>query len=266
MHTIEMYEAGYCKHPEFMTLSGGSFRSTVFPAMAALIHHNGKNILFDTGYSDHFFDATKRFPEKLYALTTPVTLDHPLSEQVSTRIDDVVISHLHADHIGGLKDFPHARIVCSKEAYDFATNSRISRFSKVKKGVLPALLPDDFERRVTFIEDLKEVNLAENMYPFRTAFELFDGVYLIHLPGHAHGQYGMLTENHFFIADAVWNIKTITEDRKPNRLTRLIMDNPKAYLETLAKLQTLHKNNPDIALIPTHCTQTIQKLKRRKDV
>jgi glyoxylase-like metal-dependent hydrolase (beta-lactamase superfamily II) len=169
-----------------MVKRGGSFASIKFPAMVALIEYEGKNLLFDTGYGRHFFDATVKFPEKLYALTTPVTLEKPLVEMIDKPIESIFISHFHADHIGGLKDFPEAKLYCSKEAYAIA-KGKMSRFSKTKMGVLPALLPDDFEERLTYIEDLLQVNLPDFLAPFEKGYLLDNRFYVIELDGHAHG-------------------------------------------------------------------------------
>jgi glyoxylase-like metal-dependent hydrolase (beta-lactamase superfamily II) len=267
MQNIEIYEIGYCKHPEFMVIGNGSFKSVKFPAMVASIEHKKGNLLFDTGYSTHFFDATKRFPEKLYTLITPVALDKPLCKRINKKIDYIFISHFHADHIGGLKDFPDAHIFCSKEAYKLSQNKKLSRFSKTRQGVLPALLPEDFEQRVTFIENLKEIDLPTSLYPFTKGYAILDDIYIIGLPGHAHGHYGMLIENYFFISDAIWDIRAITENAKPNILTSFIMKDMREYYLTIEKLQILHKNNPKIEIIPTHCSQTLDKyVKKSNDV
>ena len=255
MSEITLYQVGYCKHPEFMVKRGGSFASIKFPAMVALIEDEGKSLLFDTGYGKHFFDATAKFPEKLYAITTPVTLEKPLVEMMDKKIDSIFISHFHADHIGGLKDFPEAKLYCSKEAYVIA-KGKMSRFSKTKMGVLPALLPDDFEERLTYIEDLPKVDLPDTLAPFEKGYLLEDRFYVIELDGHAHGQYGLVVDDTFFVSDAVWDIEAITKGVKPNILTHLIFKDAKVYHETIAKLKELHHRNPTLKMVPTHCSKT----------
>ena len=71
-------------------------------------------MLFDTGYSQRFFDATRQFPYRLYRHATPVTLreDELAINQLSTLnlrpsdITRIFISHFHADHISALLSQP----------------------------------------------------------------------------------------------------------------------------------------------------------------
>ena len=67
--------AGYCLAKETHTIKGGNNINVKFNALWALIHHpiNGY-ILFDTGYTKRFFEATKKYPNKLYANLTKVVL------------------------------------------------------------------------------------------------------------------------------------------------------------------------------------------------
>jgi hypothetical protein len=83
---IHLLKAGSCLHPEAAALKGGSLCPVDFPALTALILHPTEGaLLWDTGYDPAFFRATRRWPERLYALTTPVTLgEHePAARQIS---------------------------------------------------------------------------------------------------------------------------------------------------------------------------------------
>lgn len=57
---VELYlgAAGYCTHPEFLTLRGGRLKPVPFPAgFACIIHPVHGPILLDTGYSSRFFQG-----------------------------------------------------------------------------------------------------------------------------------------------------------------------------------------------------------------
>lgn len=78
MIEYQLFEAGYCKHCERMTLKSGRMQQCDYPALCALIKHPKQGyILFDTGYSERFFQLTQKFPFSLYRRLTPVVLKNP---------------------------------------------------------------------------------------------------------------------------------------------------------------------------------------------
>ncbi|MFB2537755.1 MULTISPECIES: MBL fold metallo-hydrolase [unclassified Acinetobacter] len=283
---IDFYHTGYCTHPECMVQRGASLANAQFPAMVARIRHqidaqHQSTLLFDTGYAQRFFHACQKFPEKLYALTTPVTLSRPsIAEQLGDErheIDTVFLSHLHADHVAGLRDFPNAKILVSKKAYDFSitkTNMFIGKFATaqalaqrlryVKQGVLTELLPDDWtdntQGRIQFIEDLPPVQLSADFYPFEKGYRISQDLIAIELAGHAVGHYGLLAGEFFLVADAVWRFASIAENKRANPLTSFIVHNQKQTTQSIDQLQLLHRHNPKLWLIPSHCSQTLAHL------
>ena len=67
MLPYQLFQAGYCIHCQRITLQGGRFKRIAYPALCSLIRHpTHGSVLFDTGYSQHFNDASARFPEKPY--------------------------------------------------------------------------------------------------------------------------------------------------------------------------------------------------------
>lgn len=250
---IKLFKVGQCAHFESMLFRGGAWKSVRIPAIVGLVEHPNETLLIDTGYAPRFFEATKTFPEKLYALTTPVVVEQSLSERLgNTSVDFIFITHFHADHIGGLRDFPHASFIASRKGYEAISDAKTSRCSKLTKALLPALLPEDFAQRVLFIEDLPRVELPTSLHPFTHGYLLLEKYFVIALEGHALGHYGIVVGETFFIADAIWDMKTLTQNRFPHPLTSFIMEDSVAYKQTVKKLQTLHVNNPTLRLIATH--------------
>lgn len=261
MIEYQLFEAGYCKHCQRMTLKNGRFKQCEYPALCALIKHPHKGyILFDTGYSKRFYELTQKFPFSIYRRLTPVVLKKSLQQQLAekniqaTDITAVVISHFHADHIGGLKDFPNAQFYCHPDAIKDIRHK--TGIKALIQGFLPGLLPKDFYERLVLLNN--EVALGPNLAPFTRGFDLFNDGQLIaiSLPGHAKGQIGLYfqaKQETFLVADSCWHQEAFKEFIFPSNLTYLIHDNKDAYQQTIKNLHELFNNNKEIDIIPAHC-------------
>jgi glyoxylase-like metal-dependent hydrolase (beta-lactamase superfamily II) len=270
--SIRFFQAGSCRHPEFTLIRGGSLKSIAIPAIFALIEHpQAGHILFDTGYSQRFFSATQNFPANLYAVVTPVTIEPPQTALAqlaaigipATAVNYIIYSHLHADHIGGLLDFPQATFIGSDRGYQAVVSKQ--GLARVMAGFLPELLPPDFRSRTKFTEAMAEVDLPARFWPFERGIDLWaDGtMWLVDLPGHAIGQLGLfLTDEagvtYFLIADACWLSRAYQELVMPSPVANLIMASASQYRETLGKIHRLHRQQPDIRIIPTHCDRVLE--------
>jgi glyoxylase-like metal-dependent hydrolase (beta-lactamase superfamily II) len=259
---------GWCEQLEHLACRGGKFRRLRFASLFALIQHPQRGaILFDTGYTRRFFSETQRFPEKLYRLATPVFLnaDGDVAVQLRRRgiapetVRHVIVSHFHADHIGGLRDFPAATFYCSRAAY--AAAQPLRGWRAVRHAFLPGLLPPDFAARAVFAEDLPRVWLPASHAPFSEARDLLgDGSLLaVDLPGHATGQLGVFLKpadgrDALLAADACWLSRQYRENRMPHTLVRLLVNWPE-YKNTLQKLHQLHVQNPRLRILPAHCAE-----------
>lgn len=270
---IKLLEGGYCTHKEKMVIKGGRNETVKFPSMFALIIHPKEGvILFDTGYTKRFYKETSSFPFSIYAKMTPVYVndeDTAVSKLKALGINPedvkyIIISHFHADHIAALRDFPNCKYIYLKNGYDNVKNSK--GFKALKQGYLKGLLPDDFEKRSIEIDTDKSDYLVSPIKPFDKTFDFFgDGsILLIPLEGHYRGHLGALVNSHdnqkyFLIADSCWLSKSFRENITPSSIASIIMDNPKMYKETLHKIHKFHKNNSDINILPSHCSEVYDK-------
>jgi glyoxylase-like metal-dependent hydrolase (beta-lactamase superfamily II) len=270
-----LLEVGRCRHLEAVALSGGRFKIVDFPALVVLIKHPSRGpILFDTGYADHFLEETQSFPERLYRLTTPPIL--PPEERLENQLrrhgvspDDVelvLVSHLHADHVAGLRDLPRARFLLLRK--EFEAFRHLRGFAAVRRGFLPRLLPDGFEQRSSFAEDLPPAELGPAWAPFERGYDLLgDGSLIgLPLPGHTPGQLGVLLRAGdgrplLLAADACWSARAWREQRPPAFLARLLMSDWSDYLRQLAALKYLAVRQPELHILPSHCQQTIGELR-----
>ena len=260
-------ERGSCRHPEMMTIRGGSLCAVDFPAMIGIIRHPDAGILlFDTGYDGAFLEATRPFPERFYRWATPVTLDpaEGVEEWLARQgvgpdeVRYLILSHFHGDHVAGLGNFPNARIFCSSAGLKRVRSG--NRLSRVAHGLLSALVPDDVAARSAFFEDLPERALPDIFAPFETGRDLLgDGSLLAaELPGHCPGHWGLAlrTEEDRFVllsADSTWSIKAIEREVPPPWVTMALLGDAKAYRRTLAALHAA-SDNKELVILPSHCT------------
>ena len=81
-----------------------------------LIRGGGRNILFDSGYHRDTF--LKDFPSTEYIRPDEAV---KLAGVMPEEITDIVISHSHWDHLGGIDLFPKATVWIQKEEFRYYT-------------------------------------------------------------------------------------------------------------------------------------------------
>jgi len=272
--SVKFFDGGYCTHPECITMRGGRLTTAKYPSMFMLITHpKYGHILYDTGYSSRFKQETAKFPEKFYALLTPVYAKHEdvaVSKLKEMGIDakdinHVILSHFHADHIGAAADFPNAKYIYLKDSFEKVRH--LGKITGLLNGYLPGLLPKDFLERSTVID----ANLRAGKFNstierhFENVFDIFgDGsLVAVELPGHAEGQLGLYLRSNdeelFFVADSCWLSQSIRENRKPSLIANIIQSNNKEFAKTLEKLHHIWKESPEITIVPSHCGEFFAK-------
>ncbi|MEO0898598.1 MAG: MBL fold metallo-hydrolase [Bacteroidota bacterium] len=259
--------AGYCLAHKHFALRGSKREEISFPATYGVIRHPEKGwILFDTGYTDRFFQETKSFPGKLYSMMTPVFVDK--AEEAINQIqklgieakdvEHIIISHFHADHVGGLKDFPYATFYCTAKALEIAKNYK--GLAAVRRGVLPGLLPADFFDRVKVVDQGAFPTRPHDI--FGETVDLWgDGSILLpYLPGHAAGQMGGLFQTDqgevLMTADAAWLKENFQLDVLPSPIVKLFFDSWEDFTESLSKVRRYWQAHPQAHILPTHCQAT----------
>lgn len=274
---VKVFRSGYCRSFEMLALQKGRITKKVqFPAVWGLIKHEREGyILFDTGYSRYVKDLMKKFPECIYGKILMIAIpneeditEHLRRQNISVEeIKYIILSHLHADHIGGARYFTESKFVYSKNLVDLLNNPK--KLERLKKGFFRQLLPDDILERSYFVEDLPVIECDE-LRPFSYCYDLFgDGsIKVVHLEGHAHGQLGVFVKatqtaknaEFFFISDACWQKENYEDLRLPGKFTRKIFDNDFDFEESVKKIRNFHENRPDVIIVPSHCSATFERV------
>ena len=183
-----IYRDEAAKYPECLMLAKNPEEKRItIPVYAFLIEHdNGKKILFDTGWSTkvrkHALShlGIVNLSEKAILPKGAAVHEQLQSHGVlPSDLDYVMLSHLHVDHAGGIRNLSGAkRFLCSREEWDAVEKGAISYKKSCWKGV-----PVD-----TFAYQDMQIG------PCGKAYDLLgDGtVLLVSTPGHTPGQCSML--------------------------------------------------------------------------
>lgn len=260
---LVVLNSGVVRTREAFVVPRGSKEQVDIPALFALIRHPKAGVgMFDTGYSTRFYDATRRFPYRLYRYLTPVrmTRDQDAVEQLQrlgVRASDVrwiVLSHFDPDHIGGLRDFPEARVTCMRSAWSETVGR--TGFEALQRRILPGLLPRDLPDRLELIDAIDEPWDG----PFHASHDLFgDGsVRLVDLPGHAPGHVGAVIRTNddrrvLLAADACWSRAAL---RRGGAVVHRALAHDRGKQDaTYELLWRVSRALPDLEVIPAHCPE-----------
>jgi glyoxylase-like metal-dependent hydrolase (beta-lactamase superfamily II) len=261
-------DTGYCLATENFMMRGGSLRPVHCHSVVALLRHPEHGwLLFDTGYAPRILEATGKMPFRLYRLATPMRVSPELaaaSQLARFNVDPsdigyVVISHFHADHIAGLLDFPRARFVALRAAYEDVAPRR--GLNALRRAFIPSLMPPDFASRATLLPPFSGPPLP-GLGPTHDLFG--DGsLLLVSLPGHALGQIGMLANTGsgpvLLAADGCWLTRQVRERRPPGDVTRIFIDDMRAARSTIARLHAFMRARPDVRVVPSHCPEAFAR-------
>ena len=263
----EVLNAGWCGTQAAAVEPGGTWREVELPALFALLHHEREGVvLFDTGYSRRFEEATRTWPYQLYRWLTPVRVapeDEAVAQLAARGVapEDVrwvVVSHFDPDHIGGVADFPNAQFLCSWRAWQAVGGK--TGLAALRERYMPNHVPPDFTARLRVLRDPDGPPIG----PFPASHDVFaDGsLRLVELPGHAAGQLGAFVRgaggpDWFLAADGCWSRAA---EPPPIPVHRLIARDRRQQDETYGRLAQLAQDDPDIVIIPAHCRAAASEL------
>lgn len=273
---VELLVAGWTTHPGFVARRGAGRVAVRFPALVALIHHPGGVVLYDTGYAPRVQRAVGRGIDRIYGALLPVHVEpeQTVVAQLAERgvaagdVTTIVLSHLHADHLGGLRDFPRARVVVDPAAEAAMRSAR--GFGRLRRGWLPALLPDDLEKRVLDPGSLP-VDSRADLAPLAPGRDLTDdgAVVVVPLPGHCGEHLGLLVRSAagplLLLGDAAWDLRAITHGELPHPLVRLITSDWVGYRRTIADLAALGRRRDDLVMLPSHDEAAVTRTRELLD-
>ncbi|TGL96270.1 MBL fold metallo-hydrolase [Leptospira barantonii] len=237
----------------FLFEGGNLFKKRIVAHSALLVEHPKGKFLFDTGLGT---DIREQFALKpIHLKILMAYTDHiPVVEVLQKarydlkQIGKVYLSHMHWDHASGIKDFPWAKIITTKE----------EREAAIKSNTRHGYIQRQFDGDKILWENISFDDVPYESYS--KSLDLYGDGSIVFVPmeGHGGGSVGLFVnlskeKRYFFTGDISWSKEGFLIPAHKPRLSRRIAD---AHPEDLGKeLNRVHKlvsKKPEIQLIPSH--------------
>ena len=244
---VKYYACGHCINKLKYIIKSPPEKTKKFYAGVFLIKHSKYGyILFDTGYSDEIYKCG--IIGKMYHTFNPTYIEknEKITEQLKNdninpdSIKTIILSHLHPDHIGCVKEFENSKFLVSRDCMDeYRRNS-------IKSLIFKRMLPNDFEKRTNIIDDFNK------KYEFFNGYDLFgDGsIILTQINGHFKGQMCTYIPEHniFLGADICWGLDFKDRVQEMHFFARLVQNNFNEYKKGIELVSKLDKSNIKVYL------------------
>lgn len=244
---------------------GAGLKSVQFPILSILIERDHDLILFDTGIGTRIEEEMRPpvyWGNLFFHRCVMRTLFNPqqdaLVHQLSRLgfkpedVKNVIISHLHWDHAGGMRDFPHAHFFIGRREWDFASN--LSGMPLFKN----AFIKEQFCGAGLDI-DLIETDSRKSFKNFPASYDLFgDGsMVLVDLPGHSPGLMGMFLtmpsgRRFLFSADTFYFPDGLEQRMPKSKLMQSLVSERMEAGASIDKVYYLMKSDPELEIVGSH--------------
>ncbi len=241
-------------------VDGGESKSIKIPIPFFVIRHPQGVVLFDSGLGENFRDQVRGWwVHRLFQLLLPYQFkrsDAAIYQlgKMGIRPEEVghiIVSHLHYDHAGGLRDFPQATVVVSRGEWEHAN---VSRWRAQLRGVMTEQL-EGVGKRLWIIDYQPGTAYG----PFDASLDLFgDGsLTLLSTPGHTPGHQSLLVtlgsgRKVLLTGDAVWVRENYQKPAPKGWMVRTFEEKGDEAWETTLKIRKFSEENRETTIIPGH--------------
>ncbi len=206
---------------------------------------NGKNILVDVGYLD-----TAKTSKKL-VMQADVALQK--INVTPSDITDVIITHPHYDHIGGITLFPKAKVWMQKDDFEYFVgeawqDKESSKF--YRKNDVRNIVEINLHGRLKLVKG-DDIEIIPGIRVYTGSKHSFDNMYLL-------VNSNSKTNKIIVASDAIWFYYNLN-----NLLPATLCFDPVAYVEAMRRMKTL-VTNPDF-IIPGHDDLVFSKFPKVAD-
>ena len=228
------------------------------PINVYVIEHDEGLVLFDTGQDRRSVTDPEYFPGGLAGhiyhrlAKFDIPPDATLTERLSTQGYDVtdvrvaIVSHLHQDHIGGLRELPKSAQVLVSEAELAEVDKRFAVFAGLMREhiYVPGV-------NFTTVTPQRVANPA--IAPFTHAHDVMgDGsLLLLPTPGHTPGSMSLLLRSEglppmMLVGDVTYDVRRLAADRVPG------VGNATGLHDTTRQVNLLAARYPGMPILAAH--------------
>ena len=262
---VYFFTTGFGRVVKGLFVQGAGLKSISFPIISVLIERDHDLVLFDTGIGTRINEEMRPLIYKgnkfFYRWVMRTQFDPRCDVLVHqlprvgfqpSDVKNVIISHLHWDHAGGMRDFSHAHFIINRKEWNFATLlSGVPLFKN-------AFIKEQFCAPGLDIE-LIETNLGKPFLNFPASHDVFgDGsMVLVDLPGHSPGLMGLFLtmpsrRRFLFSADTFYFPEGLEQKIPKSGLMRgLVSEGPVAG-QSIEKVYALMRSDPDLEIVGSH--------------
>jgi glyoxylase-like metal-dependent hydrolase (beta-lactamase superfamily II) len=221
---------------------------------AFLIRHHNEYLLFDTGLGKNieaqYSQDMPYWQRAFFRFERPVvSARQQLDAAGFAPLRQVILSHSHWDHAGGVQDFPEAKILVSQD--------ELSTIAQPKSGAGGTWASQISSASIRW----SPITFAAVGYKgYAQSLDLFnDGtVVLVPMPGHTQGSIGMFVtvdsgKCFFFIGDVAWKSAALRQGAAKFWAASLIVDGNRGQtMDSVEKVRDVLRQYPEVVVVPAH--------------
>ncbi len=265
--TLRVMHVATTRAKERLVVDGGGGDELVLPVYVYVFEHPSEGVvLIDAGFPRRSAADPRDYPGATAARLLKLTVEAPAADllkdigRAEADVLNVVVTHMHSDHIGGIEDFPNAALWVHRAEWESAD----------ERG--PLGKPDTSPFADHAVVKTVEFTATKPYGPFGGHVDLFgDGsVVLLPAPGHTPGHMAVMLNlpsgSFLFTGDCAWVDRHWTEPSLKSRLVRnLIEDDWERNWANQWRIHEWAEAHPELTVVAGHEPANLERLKRWPD-